>query len=48
MRTFHIKVGDRDKMHAARARHLGEKHGAELASADQPDGDRPALSLARQ
>jgi hypothetical protein len=37
-----IEVGDAGHVHAGRAAHLGEKHGAELAGADQPDGDGPA------
>ena len=35
-----------DHMHAARQPRLRQKHGAELAGADQPDGDRPARGLA--
>ncbi len=33
-------------MHAAREPHLREKHGAELAGADQADGDGSAGGLA--
>ena len=39
------KVRDADEMHAARAPHLREKHGAELAGADQADGHGPAGGL---
>jgi hypothetical protein len=38
----HIEIGNADHVHAGRAAHLGEEHGAELAGADQPDGDRAA------
>jgi hypothetical protein len=41
-RTRHVEVGDADHMHSARAAHLGEEHGAELAGADQPNGHRTA------
>ena len=42
LRAFHVEIGERDQMHAAGAAQLGEKHGAELAGTDQPDGDGPA------
>jgi hypothetical protein len=43
--TRHVEIGDPDEMQAAHSARLSEKHGAELAGPDQPDGDGPAGSL---
>jgi hypothetical protein len=40
------KIRDADQVHAARAPHLGEEHGAELAGSDQSDRDGAAGRLA--
>ena len=40
-----VEIGDADDVHAGRAARLGEEHRAELAGADQADGDRPAGGL---
>src|SRR5262249_58040395 len=39
------EMGARHDVHPAGQARLGEKHGAELARADEADGDRPAGSL---
>ena len=38
-RALDVEIGDRDDMHAARQPRLRQEHGAELAGADQADGD---------
>ena len=45
-RALDVEIGDADDMQAARQPRLRQEHGAELAGADQPDGDRPARGLA--
>ena len=40
-----VEIGDADDVHAARQPRLREKHGAELAGADQADRHRPASGL---
>ena len=46
--AINVEIGEADEMHAARAAHLGEEHGAELAGADQPDGHGAAGGLPLQ
>ena len=41
-----VEVGERHEMQAARQPHLREEHGAELAGADQADGDGLAFRFA--
>ena len=45
-RARDVEIGDGDDVQPARAPRLRQKHGAELAGPDQPDGHRPAGGLA--
>ena len=44
-RALDVEIGDRDDMQAARQPRLRQEHGAELAGADQADGDGPGFAF---